>query len=378
MKHERLHSDPRRSKAESRKTVRRTHGGDVVAFARERGVTQERVLDFSASINPLGSPSAATAAYKRAVSGLSHYPQPYADTLVSALAAYHGLASSTILAGNGSTHLIYLLARVFASQRVLCIAPLFSEHGHAFHLGGARVDHLVLRPPRFSLSLDRLRTVLNVACDMLVLTNPNSPTGQVMPQEQVRDIVRLCRQTQTRLLIDETFMDWLEEESIKHLATRNRQLIVLRSLTKFFALPGLRVGYLIACPSVVRLLRKHLEPWSVNSVAIEVACACLQDQGYVRHSRTFMIHERAWLRERLGKVPNLSVFPSQANFLLTRLATQTIAAPQLAKELEQQNILIRPCEDFRGLDTRFFRVAVRLRKENGRLLTALRKVLGNM
>ena len=158
---------------------------------------------------------------------------------------------------------------------------------------------------------------------------------------------------------------------------RNRHLIVVRSLTKFFALPGLRVGYLIACPSVVRLLRTHLEPWSVNSTAIEVARACLQDQCYVRHSRTFMIDERAWLQERLGKVPNVSVFPSHANFLLTRLATKTIAAPQLAKELAQQNILIRSCEDFHGLDTRFFRVAVKSRQENGRLVAALRAVLGN-
>ncbi len=377
MKHERLHSDLSRSKAESRKTVRRMHGGNVVAFARERGVTQKRVLDFSASINPAGPPSAATAAYKRAVSGMSHYPQPYADTLVSALAAYHGLASSAVLAGNGSTHLIYLLVRVFAPQRVLCIAPLFSEHAYAFHLGGARVEHLVLRPPRFSLSLDRLRTALGSGYDILILTNPNSPTGQVMFQGQVRDIVRLCRQTQTRLLIDETFMDWLEEESIKRLAPRNRHLIVLRSLTKFFALPGLRVGYLIACPSVVRLLRTHLEPWSVNGAAIAVARACLQDQDYVRHSRTFMVHERAWLQERLGKVPNVSGFPSQANFLLARLAAKTIVAPQLAKELAQRNILIRSCEDFYGLDTRFFRVAVRSRQENGRLVAALRTVLGN-
>ncbi len=151
---------------------------------------------------------------------------------------------------------------------------------------------------------------------MLVLTNPNSPTSQVMPREQVRDIVRLCRQTQTRLLIDETSMDWLEEESTKRLAIRNRHLIVVRSLTKFFALPGLRVRYLIACPSVVRLLRKHLEPWSVNGVAIAVARVCLQDQGYVRRSRTFMSHERAWLRERLKKISNVSVFHPKRIFSL--------------------------------------------------------------
>ena len=167
------------------------------------------------------------------------------------------------------------------------------------------------------------------------------------------------------------------EESIKRLAPRNRHLIVLGSLTKFFALPGLPVGYLIACLSVVRLLRTHLEPWSVNGGAIAVVRACLQDQGYIQHSKIFMVHERAWLRERLRKVPNVSGFPSQANFLPAPLAAKTIAAPQFAKKLAQQNILIRSCGDFHGLDTRFFRVAVRSRQENGRLVAALRAVLGN-
>ncbi len=148
------------------------HGGNVVAFTRERGVAHERILDFSAISNPAGPPSAVKAASKWAMSGNSYYLQPYADTLVSALAVYHGLASSTVLAGNGSTQLIYLLARVFAPQRVLCIALLFTEHAHAFHLGGAWVDYLVLRLPRFALPLDRLCTALNVGYDVLILTNP--------------------------------------------------------------------------------------------------------------------------------------------------------------------------------------------------------------
>ena len=118
------------------------------------------------------------------MSGISYYLQPYADTLATVLAAYHSFASSTVLVGNGSTQLIYLLARVFSPQRVLCIVPLFSEHAYAFHLGGAWMDYLVLRLRRFSLSLDRLCTALDVGYDVLILTNPNSPTGQVMPQER--------------------------------------------------------------------------------------------------------------------------------------------------------------------------------------------------
>src|SRR5713101_575605 len=351
------------------------HGGNIYAFARARGVTPERVLDFSASINPLGWPPAATLAYRRALPRLVHYPEPYAESLSAALAGYHDLNPSTILVGNGSTQLIFLLTRALAARRVLLIAPLFSEHEAAFRLSGARVARFFLRPPTFTLSLKRLGSSLTKGYDALVLTSPNSPTGALIPRTQLEELARLCQQARTRLVVDETFVDWVEEESLKQLAARSPHVIVLRSLTKFFAMPGLRVGYLIGQARLVARLRARLEPWSVHAVAQEVAFACVRDQRFVRRSRTFMIQERAWLAEQLAKLKGLQPFPSQANFLLVRITASALNASSLRQALAREDLLIRTCADFPGLGERFFRVAVRTRQENRRLLNVLRVVL---
>jgi threonine-phosphate decarboxylase len=353
----------------------RCHGGDVYSFARARGIAPEGVLDFSASINPLGWPPAAKKAYHRALTRIVHYPEPYAAALTEALARYHGIDPAAILAGNGATQFIYLLARTLTPQRILVVAPLFSEHETAFRLNGARVERLLLRPPQFALSCERLGQALTNSYTALVLTNPNSPTGSLLPLAHGEEIARLCRQTQTVLIVDETFIDWSEKDSLKQYACRSPHVIVLRSLTKFFALPGLRVGYLIAHPRIVKRLRLQLEPWSVNTVAQEVARVCLRDRRFVQRSRAFMTRERAWLLRQLTTLPGIRPFPSETNFLLVRVATGTPDACRLAQLLAERHLLIRTCDNFPGLGRQFFRVAVRTRPENRRLLAGLREAL---
>ena len=351
------------------------HGGNIYAFARTRGVQFEQVLDFSASINPLGCPPAAVRAYRHALARIAHYPEPYTESLTGALAAYHGLDPSTILVGNGSTQLIFLLARVLAARRVLFIAPLFGEHEVAFRLNGAQGEHFFLRPPDFTLSLTQLGRLITKSCEVLILTNPNSPTGALVPSAQVEELACICRRVGTKLLVDEAFVDWVEEESSKRLAARSPQVIVLRSLTKFFALPGLRVGYLIGQARLVERLRAQLEPWSVNTVAQQVALACLRDPGFVRHSRAFMEQERAWLFKQFVELPGVQPFRSWANFLLVKVSKNGVSASALSQALAQANLLVRGCADFSGLGKRFFRVAVRTRQDNRRLLKGLRAVL---
>lgn len=353
-----------------------SHGGNVYTFARIAGVALSEVVDFSASINPLGVPRSARTAYRQALANIVHYPEPYAESLAQALARYHDLDPSEILVGNGSTQLIYLCARVLAPRRVLLVAPLFSEHESAFHVTGAVVDDFLLRSPSFALELERLaRTLAEGSHDTLVLTNPNSPTGTLVERKQLEELTRICRKTKTRLLVDETFIDWQEEESIKYSAVRNQQVILFRSLTKFFALPGLRVGYLIAHPTMIERMKARLEPWSVNTVAQEVGKACLQDQNFIERSRAFLSCERAWLFSQLQAISGLHVFPSQANFFLVQLPRQEMTARDLATRLAQESLLIRPCDNFVGLGQQFFRVAVRKRSENARLLEVLRMTL---
>lgn len=353
----------------------RSHGGNVHAFAHARGIALDQVLDFSASINPLGWPRRATSAYRRALSRIVHYPELHAETLTAALARYHNLDPRAILVGNGSTQLIYLLARTLGARRVLLIAPLFSEYETAFHSSGSLVERLFLRPPTFTLALDRLQSVLSAGYDVIVLTNPNSPTGALVPRARVEELAQLCRRTDTRLVVDETFVDWMEEESLKQLAARGSHLIVLRSLTKFFALSGLRVGYMIAQPRLIKRLWAQIEPWSVNTVAQEVALACVQDLPFARRSRAFMARERPWLLAQLAALKGLLPFPSVTNFLLVKITKSGLNVTTLLQGLMEENILVRDCGNFSGLEKRFFRVAVRTRPENLRLLSACAAVL---
>jgi threonine-phosphate decarboxylase len=173
-------------------------------------------------------------------------------------------------------------------------------------------------------------------------------------------------------VIDETFVDWVEEASLKHQVEHNSHVVVLQSLTKFFALPGLRVGYLITQPQLVTRLRMQMEPWSVNAIAQDVARACLQDATFPRRSRAFMGRERTWLSAQLRSIEGLRPFSSHANFLLVQITRPGVFAAEVVQRLAGENLLVRDCENFVGLGKRFFRVAVRTRSENRRLLTALR------
>jgi len=340
----------------------------VYAFARAHSLQPEEVLDFSASINPLGWPRGMVTAYRRAFRRVAHYPEPYAETLTAVLAQYHGLAPTSILVGNGSTQLIYLLARVVVPRRVLVVAPSFSEHETAFRLAGTQVSRFFLRPPTFALAIDKLKNALAVGYDALIITNPNSPTGVLIPRTVMTEIACLCRQLRMQLIVDETFVDWVEEESLKHFATENTSVIVLRSLTKFFALPGLRVGYLIAHPTLTSRLREHMEPWSVNSIAQAVAIPCVRDQSFIERSRRFIERERSWLVNRLTTISGLQVFSSVANFLLLRITTKGLDASTFCQHGEEARVLIRECRNFPGLGKQFFRIAIRTRREHRRLL----------
>jgi len=354
------------------------HGGNIHAFAHALQVATEEVLDFSASINPLGPPRDARRVYQRTFHKIIHYPEPYAKALVQALGEYHEIDPASVLVGNGSTQLIYGVARLFRPRQVLLVAPLFSEHVTAFQLNGVKTEYCFSRPPLFAFSSERLARLLTAKrYDVLVLTNPNSPTGSLMAKTQVNELIRVCRQTQTRLLVDETFIDWVEGESVKQLAAQDDVVVVLRSLTKFFALPGLRVGYAIASPKIIRQLQSWIEPWSVNTVAQEVGKACLREQRFIARSRAFMDKERRWLGSQLRLIPGLRVFPSSANFLLLQTMTKEVSVLSIAEQLAREKMLIRACDNFVGLGRRFFRVAVRTRAENRRLLEALAPCLGS-
>ncbi len=359
------------------------HGGDVYAAARELGRDLHRLLDFSASINPLGPSPAAVRTLRGAEALLGHYPDPACWGLRQALAAYWHRPSQEFLVGNGSTELIHLLPRTLGIRHLLLIGPTFSEYAEAMTRSGGQVTMLMAdradgyRPP-LELVLAALQKRRQSASgaypiDAVLLCNPNSPTGRACEAAAVRTLARLVARRGLWCVVDETFAEYADHASILSQPLPSRT-VVLRSFTKFYGLPGLRVGYAVAKPGVIAQIATQQPPWSVNMVAQQTALAALLDVRHAGRSLGFMERERARFQKALTRLPGCTVFPSAANFLLIELPVGQKAAALVAA-LRRQGLLIRDCSQVPGLNGRSVRVAVRPRADNDRLLRALSVLL---
>jgi threonine-phosphate decarboxylase len=347
------------------------HGGNVFAVARSLGVSPEYILDFSASINPLGPAPGVREALTTAFNRLVHYPDSDCTELREALALSHGVEPASICVANGSTQLIYLLPRLVPGKRALVIGPAFSEYAKALTRDGWEVEQFILESAAgFAFPFNRLEKSLRNGYDLIILGNPGNPTGRLYPLSAVQEIDGLCQAAGCFLVLDEAFMDFCEEGSAKHYVAGRDGILVLRSMTKFHALPGMRLGYAIGKASLIARLALIREPWSVNTPAQAAGLASLTDAGYAEATRKLVTSERAHLFAGLAAIPGLSPFSSAANYLLVEIAGGKTAG-ELAEQLLAKYILIRGCANFAGLDNHFFRVAVRSREENDRLLAAL-------
>jgi threonine-phosphate decarboxylase len=347
------------------------HGGDVDAAARLAGINAEEIIDFSASINPLGPPSSARKAFINSYQRISRYPEPYAVTLKEALAERHGLQSAEVLVGNGSTQLIYLLCAALRPRRALIVGPAFSEYGNALALAGANTRSVSLDADGGFQFSKELLDAWQKDGDILFLATPNSVTGQLIPKAEIENIARLALIRKRFVVIDEAFIDFVEDQSVKMLVRRNPFLLVLRSLTKYYALPGLRLGYIVGEARRIAQIASYQEPWSVNGPAIDVALACLADGGFAAKTARWLEQEKKFVFNRLRSLEGLQPFPSDVNFLLVRIAKHAVDALELRSFLLHKKILIRACNTFTHLGGDYFRVAVRRRKDNRRLLAAL-------
>jgi threonine-phosphate decarboxylase len=352
--------------------VDRKHGGDVDAWAQSAGFEAAEMIDFSASINPLGPPPAARRAFLKSYGEISRYPDPYGKQLKAALAERHGLSPSEVLLGNGSTQLVYLLCATLRPRSALIVGPAFAEYANALTLCGATVGRLSLSADDgFKFSTPRFIAAWDKDCDLVVLTTPNSVTGRLIPKADLENIARIASKRKCFLVVDEAFIDFAETESVKLLVRHNPYLIVLRSLTKYYALPGLRLGYLLAATGLAARLAIYQEPWSVNAPALKVALACLNDGAFGTRTNRWLGRERTFLTRRLAAVTGFSPFPSEANFLLVNLDPTGPDALHLRSFLARRKILIRACDSFAELGARYFRVAVKRRRDDLRLLAAL-------
>ena len=354
--------------------IRLIHGGNVYKAAQEQRVPVDRIIDFSASINPLGPPAAAFRAIRLNLKQIVHYPDPDCRQLREELAQRCGMDTDMILVGNGSTELIHLLPRALGIKSALIVGPTFEEYARALLEAGSSVQYVhAKREQRFRPPLQDVLDGLSSKrskFDALFLCNPNNPTGQAMNRRAMHELAQAVDRQQGWLIVDEAFIDFCHNHSVVTMLREHPRMLVLRSLTKFYAMPGLRIGYLLGASKVIDQLKDRQPPWSVNCLAQEVSCAVVRDDDYEMKTLAFMKHERPCFVRALRAVAGLTVYSSAANFVLIELPAWTHAGV-VTERLASERLLVRDCSTLPGLTAQMIRVAIRTAKENRQLLAAL-------
>lgn len=347
-----------------------------IAFDRTHGgAAPTGYLDFSASLNPLGSPREALDAFHAAADRIVSYPPQHPLELEAKFAEMLGVRPPMVLAGNGSMQLIYLLARVMRARCAYVAIPTFSEIANGLTLARTECHPIALRADNnFALDISSIDDALERGADVIWLGRPNSPTGTLLEYDEVEEIADRCGRHHARLVLDEAFIDFADATSAARLVAKLHHLIVLRSLTKTYAIPGLRIGFVVAEPRLLAMLRDSIEPWSVNVVAEAVGLACLNaPRDYLDRTREIVRRECEFLARELAAIDGIRVFPSCANFMMIE-----VAPGEFASELARRQIVIRDLARLPGCAAGMYRVAVRLHADNERLVVAARDVLARL
>lgn len=342
------------------------HGGNIHKALREAAGNRQ-ILDFSANINPLGPPEWFRPLISSRLESLMHYPDPENTAFLQAISEYTGLSADWIVAGNGTTELLYLITRVLPVKRALIPVPSYVDYVRASRLAGLEVLPLRLEEEDdFAVDCRRLLTVIAPG-DLVIIATPNNPTGRSVDRESLLGLVRDCRESY--FLIDEAFLDF--QEGSHSLGGCADNVLTINSMTKFYGVPGLRIGYATLPPSLAALVRQNLPPWTVNTLAQAVGERALQDRAYQAATREACRELRGELVRDLSAFSQLKVFPSLANYLFIKMTGGGVAADLAAFCLER-GVMIRNCCNYEGVDDSFFRIAVRTREENNRLVGVFR------
>lgn len=338
------------------------------------GCSPEDILDFSASINPLGPPLGLGELISRYFCRLQHYPDINNRLLIDSFSGLHEISPACIVPGNGSTELIYWLPRALGIGKALAVLPTFSEYCKAFELQGVEVHKLVCTAENlFQPTVDQLQyAVERCRPEAVLLTHPGSPAGSLLSPELI-DWVAANSNDGLKFIIDEVFIDFCEEKSLKRLLASSPDLVIIRSLTKFYGLPGLRIGYILSSARHAEAIRRFVPPWSVNTLAQAAGAYCVHQEEYRRETLEVVERERRNISDRLSEMPGLRVFPGEANYLLVELDRRLPSAEVLKQDLFDSGlVLIRNCGSFEGLDEWYFRVAVRLPQQNEMMIGGIK------
>jgi threonine-phosphate decarboxylase len=358
------------------------HGGNVWEVSEKYKIPVDQLIDFSISTNPLGVPKKAIESIRQHLNLIHHYPDPDHEWLLEALAKSAGVAPNNVVVGNGSTELIYLFNEVFLENGYEAVIPVptFSEYKAAIErFGGNMVFIKCVSANNFKLNLEELEKAISKKTRIIFLCNPNSPTGWLYKKGDILRIIKLAAEKNVLVFIDEDYIDFVDDGkrySMAEYVKEHNNLFVLRSLTKFFGLAGVRIGFGIGSSDLVKILKRVIMPWSVNSLAMFAAAEAVKDTDFIKRSRLLLSKSKRQMLEMFKTIPWLKVYPSETNFLLIEIIREDLNSTQLAEGLAKKGLLIRDCIDFDGLNNRFFRVTVRRPEENRKLVEQI-KSFGN-
>ena len=360
---------------------RPVHGGNLVWAAGLARCSPRELLDFSASISPLGPPHSVLEAFQAAFLSVVAYPDPEYGELREAIAHYHKVPIDHILPGNGAAELLTWAARDLSERSRTCFlaTPNFSDYDRALKAFGSHSASVsLLNANGWQLESWDATFLKNMPKEALLkdcgflLNNPHNPTGALITRKRVRSLLSALG----TVVVDEAFMDFLppgREQSVIGWVDEFPNLVVLRSLTKFYSMPGVRLGYAMAQPETLQRWQKWRDPWSVNTLAAAAGVAAIQDMAFQQQTWQWLEECSTQLYKGLSALPGLKPLPSAANFFLVACE---VSATELQRQLLQRHrIYIRDCMSFENLGDRYFRVAVKTSADNQRLLAALADVL---
>ncbi len=360
------------------------HGGNVELLAPQYGFDVDEVIDFSANINPYGPPPELKRVLDESWKEISRYPDPQSSGLRKALAEHHGVEMENITVGNGASELIYWISRLFSFPKAVVLSPAFTEYAVAVSLAGGQVRYVLSDEEndfRHEFSLENLMC-LDLP-NLVFVGNPNNPTGNSYASSTIQHWIerQLKVSPDTVFVIDESFLPFVGREtefSLIPFAAVNAKVIILRSMTKIFSIPGLRLGYSIAHPDLTLKLSALMPTWRVNILAQRCGEVLFNNSIFLNNSVSALIKSREELTRALMDIQQLKVFGSSANFLLLKLLSEQPEAGVLVDKLARGGLVTRLCDDFRGLEKgRFLRIAVRKPDENERLVKKFRGLLAD-
>lgn len=352
------------------------HGSDLETIEQIYGIHKEEITNFSANVNPLGISPNLKKTLAAHLEAITTYPDREYTSLRRCIAEYVHTDFENIIVGNGSTELISLFIQIEHPKKAMVLGPTYSEYEREIYLGGGTTHYYPLKEENaFCLDLADFTEHLNESIDLLVICNPNNPTSSSISRAKMRRILDICKQYDIFVMVDETYVEFaenMEEITSVPLAHYYNNIIILRGTSKFFASPGLRLGYAITGNhDLIKSILTRQNPWTINSLAVIAGELMFADQAYIQETKTLISSERKRICRILSENPDYQVYPPSANFMLAKILKEGVTSQDLFDRAIRQKMMIRDCSTFPFLDQKYIRFCIMKPEDNDRLLSCL-------